>query len=92
MQLPVPVKVGAFALLVMGSYTWYANSIPQIESRPPEELSLEGNATPQQLVTAGELDFPRQGAVHDLPRHRPRRSRAGPRGRRRAGGRAASPA
>ena len=47
MQVPVPLKVGAFALVVMGSYTWYANSIPQIESKPPEELSLEASATPQ---------------------------------------------
>jgi mono/diheme cytochrome c family protein len=61
MQVPVPVKVGAFALLVMGSYTWYANSIPQIESKPPEDLSLEGNATPQQLVAAGEAIFRGKG-------------------------------
>ena len=61
MQVPVTVKVGAFALLVMGSYTWYANSIPQIESKPPEELSLEGNATPQQLVAAGEEIFRGKG-------------------------------
>ncbi|HWC01505.1 MAG TPA: c-type cytochrome [Methylomirabilota bacterium] len=56
------VKVGAFALAVMGSYTWYANSIPQIESKPPEELSLEGgNVTPQQLVAAGEKIFREKG-------------------------------
>jgi mono/diheme cytochrome c family protein len=61
MQVPVPVKVGAFALVVMGSYTWYANSIPQIESKPPEALSLEGHATPQQLVAAGETLFRGKG-------------------------------
>jgi mono/diheme cytochrome c family protein len=62
MPLPVPLKVGAFALAVMGSYTWYANSIPQIESKPPEELSLEGgNVTPQQLVAAGEKIFREKG-------------------------------
>jgi mono/diheme cytochrome c family protein len=46
----------------MGSYTWYANSIPQIESKPPEELSLEGgNVSPQQLVAAGEKIFREKG-------------------------------
>ncbi len=62
MALPVTVKVGAFALAVMGSYTWYANSIPQIESKPPEELSLEGGSvTPEQLVAAGERIFREKG-------------------------------
>jgi mono/diheme cytochrome c family protein len=62
MVVPVPVKVGAFALAVMGSFTWYANSIPQIESKPPEELSLEGgNVTPEQLVAAGEKIFREKG-------------------------------
>jgi mono/diheme cytochrome c family protein len=60
--LPVPVRVGVFALAVMSAYTWYANSIPQIESRPPEELSLEGaNVTPAQLVAAGEKIFREKG-------------------------------
>jgi mono/diheme cytochrome c family protein len=62
MVVPVGVKVGAFALVVMGVYTWYANSIPQIESKPPEELSLEGgNVTSQQLVAAGEKIFREKG-------------------------------
>ncbi|HEX2501875.1 MAG TPA: c-type cytochrome [Methylomirabilota bacterium] len=62
MTVPVPVKVGAFALAIMGSYSWYANSIPQIESKPPEELSLEGgNVSPQQLVAAGEKIFREKG-------------------------------
>lgn len=62
MTVPVPLKVGVFALAVMGSYTWYANSIPQIESKPPEELSLEGaNVTPAQLVAAGQKIFQEKG-------------------------------
>ena len=62
MRLPVPVKVGVFALVVMGAYTYYANSIPQIQSKPPEELSLEGGSvTPEQLVTAGEKIFKDKG-------------------------------
>jgi mono/diheme cytochrome c family protein len=62
MRLPVAVKVGAFALVVMGSYTYYANSIPQIQSKPPAELSLEGgNVTPAQLVKAGEEIFKTKG-------------------------------
>ena len=62
MSLPVGVKVGAFALVVMGTYTYYANSIPQIESKPPQELSLEGgNVTPAQLVKAGEEIYNTKG-------------------------------
>src|SRR4030095_9619697 len=62
MRVPVGVKVGAFALFVMGSYTYYANSIPQLESKPPAELSLEGgNVTPAQLVKAGEEIFKTKG-------------------------------
>ena len=62
MRLPVPLKVSVFALAVMGAYTYYANSIPQIQSRPPEDLSLEGgNVTPDQLVKAGEQIFKDKG-------------------------------
>ncbi len=62
MRLPVGVKVGAFALAVMGSYSYFANSIPQIESKPPQELSLEGgNVTPAQLVKAGEEIYHTKG-------------------------------
>jgi mono/diheme cytochrome c family protein len=61
-RVPVTLKVSAFALVVMGAYTWYANSIPQLESKPPEELSLEGGTvTPQQLVAAGEKIFQGKG-------------------------------
>jgi mono/diheme cytochrome c family protein len=62
MQVPVGVKVGVFALAVMGGYSWFANSIPQIESKPPQELSLEGgNVTPAQLVKAGEEIYHTKG-------------------------------
>jgi len=62
MRVPVIVKVGIFALLVMGVYTYFANSIPQIESRPPEEVSLEeGKVTPEQLVRVGEEVFKTKG-------------------------------
>ena len=62
MQVPVGVKVGVFAVAVMGGYSWFANSIPQIESKPPQELSLEGgNVTPAQLVKAGEEIYHTKG-------------------------------
>lgn len=62
MQVPVTIKVSVFALTVMGVYTYYANSIPQLQSKPPEELSLEGgNVTPEQLVKAGEEIFKGKG-------------------------------
>jgi len=63
MRVPVVLKVSMFALAVMGVYTYYANSIPQIESKPPEELSLEGGkVTNEQLVKAGEQIFHGKGA------------------------------
>src|SRR4030095_64906 len=62
MRLPVGVKVGLVAVLVMGAYSGYANYIPQIESKPPQELSLEGgNVTPTQLVKAGEEIYKTKG-------------------------------
>src|SRR5881296_2068824 len=63
MRVPVGVKASLFALAIMGSYTYFANSIPQIESKPPQELSLEGgNVTPAQLVKAGEEIFHTKGS------------------------------
>lgn len=62
MRVPVTLKVSVFALMVMGVYTYYANSIPQIQSKPPEELFLEGgNVTAEQLVKAGEEIFKDKG-------------------------------
>jgi mono/diheme cytochrome c family protein len=62
MRVPVGVKVGLFSLVVMVAYSWFANSIPQIESKPPQELSLEGgNVTPAQLVKAGEEIYKTKG-------------------------------
>jgi mono/diheme cytochrome c family protein len=62
MRVPVVVKVGLFSLLVMGIYTYYANSIPQIQSKPPEEISLEeGKVTPEQLARIGEQIFEGKG-------------------------------
>jgi len=63
MRLPVALKVGVFSVAVMGGYTYFANSIPQIESKPPQELSLEGgNITPAQLTRAGEQVYKTKGA------------------------------
>jgi mono/diheme cytochrome c family protein len=62
MRVPVGVKVGVFSIAVMSGYSWVANSIPQIESKPPQELSLEGgNVTPAQLVKAGEEIYKTKG-------------------------------
>src|SRR3989454_3463003 len=62
MRVPVGVKASLFALAIMGSYTYFANSIPQIESKPPQELSLEGgNVPPAQLVKAGEEIYKTKG-------------------------------
>src|SRR5881409_3688976 len=69
MRVPVGVRVGVFALIVMGGYTYFANSIPQIESKPPQELSLEGgNVTPAQLVKAGEEIYKTKGTCETCHR------------------------
>ena len=62
MRVPISVKVGLFSVAIMGGYTYFANSIPQIESKPPQELSLEGgNVTPAQLIKAGEEIYKTKG-------------------------------
>ena len=62
MRVPVGVKVSIVAIVVMVAYSGYANYIPQIESRPPQELSLEGgNVTPAQLIRAGEEIYKNKG-------------------------------
>src|SRR2546423_14877322 len=62
MRVPVALKASLVAIGVMGAYSGYANYIPQIESKPPQELSLEGgNVTPAQLVKAGEEIFKTKG-------------------------------
>jgi mono/diheme cytochrome c family protein len=62
MRLPISLKVSLFSIAVMGGYAYFANSIPQIESQPPQELSLEGgNVTPAQLIKAGEEIYKTKG-------------------------------
>ncbi|MBM4439903.1 MAG: cytochrome c [Candidatus Rokubacteria bacterium] len=62
MRIPVGLKVAAVSVGVMLAYSGYANYIPQIESKPPQELSLEGgNVTPAQLVKAGEEIYKTKG-------------------------------
>lgn len=50
----VNLKVGLVVLGTVGFYTMLANSIPQVESDVPTELSFTGAVTPEQLVAAGE--------------------------------------
>lgn len=48
------LKVVAVVLVTLGVYTWVANSIPQIESVVPTEVSFSGDVTEAELVAAGE--------------------------------------
>jgi mono/diheme cytochrome c family protein len=62
MKVPVGIKVALVSIGVMVAYSGYANYIPQIESKPPQELSLEGgNVTPAQLVKAGDEIYKTKG-------------------------------
>src|SRR5947199_10726125 len=77
MRVPVGVKASVFALLIMGSYTYFANSIPQIESKPPQELSLEGgNVTPAPLVKAGAEIYKTKGTCEICHRNGQKGTRA----------------
>jgi mono/diheme cytochrome c family protein len=47
------VEVGLVVLVTVGAYTYIANTIPQVESDVPEELTFTGEVTAEQLVQAG---------------------------------------
>jgi mono/diheme cytochrome c family protein len=51
------LNVVLFALEATIAYTIIGNLVPQIESRPQAELQLSPDATPEQLVKAGEQIF-----------------------------------
>lgn len=46
-------KVLFLGMGVISFYTYFANSIPQIESQPPAEIEVAGEMTPEQLAQAG---------------------------------------
>lgn len=49
------LRIVLFTLAVIGFYTYFANSIPQIESRPPEEITtLSAEMTPEELAGVGQ--------------------------------------
>lgn len=50
------LKIVILVAAVLGLYTLVANSIPQVQSDVPKAIDL-GNATPEQLVVAGEQIF-----------------------------------
>ena len=63
------LKVGLVVLVTLAIYTLVANMIPQVESEVPQELSFEGNVTPEQLTSAGEQLYQGSGgctACHGL--------------------------
>lgn len=52
------LRVALFGAAVIAAYSLYANSIPQIESRPPEELTVDVKMLgPEALAGAGERIF-----------------------------------
>lgn len=63
------LKVGLVVIGTLGVYTGVANMIPQVESAVPEEITLGADATPEQLVAAGEQVYGGSGgctACHGL--------------------------
>lgn len=53
-MLMTNLKILGVVLGTLLLYTLLANSIPQIESEVPQELSFGANVTPEQLASAGE--------------------------------------
>jgi mono/diheme cytochrome c family protein len=63
------LKVLAVVLGTIGLFTLVANSIPQVQSEVPQELTLSADVTPDQLVAAGEQIYAGAGgctACHGL--------------------------
>ncbi|HEX6133323.1 MAG TPA: c-type cytochrome [Longimicrobiales bacterium] len=48
------LQVGAVVLGTVGVYTYIANTIPQVQSDVPTELTFTGEVTAEQLVAAGD--------------------------------------
>lgn len=63
------LKILVVVAFTLAAYTLVANMIPQIQSEVPEELSLSGEVTTEQLVAAGERVYTGAGgctACHGL--------------------------
>lgn len=63
------LKILGTVVVTLGTYTWVANAIPQLESEVPEEVSFSGEVSAEELVTAGEDLFTGAGgctACHGL--------------------------
>ena len=55
------LKVICFVLLIVGFYNFYANSIPQTESRPPKKISLDAKLTEDDMIEAGQVVYSTKG-------------------------------
>ncbi|MBI4083917.1 MAG: c-type cytochrome [Candidatus Lambdaproteobacteria bacterium] len=58
------LKLSVFALGVIAFFSWFANSIPQIESHPPKRIALDTPLSPEEMVAAGEGVFNGKGACN----------------------------
>lgn len=50
-------KVLGFSLLVMGGFTYFSNSIPQVRGDPPVELSISGPMEMEEFIEYGKSVF-----------------------------------
>src|SRR3990172_11127913 len=65
----INLRIGAVVVGTVLFYTLIANTIPQIESEVPVELSFTGEVTPRQLIEAGQQLYEGAGgctACHGL--------------------------
>ncbi len=69
------LKVILFTFLVVGLYSFYANSIPQTESHPPKKISLNAKLSEDEMIEAGERVYSTKGTCgicHAIGRKGPR--------------------
>ncbi len=55
------IQIVLFTFLVVGYYSYFANSIPQIESHPPKKISLDAPLTEDEMIEAGEKIYSGKG-------------------------------
>lgn len=53
-----------FGLAVIAFFTWYSNTIPQIESHPPKKISLDAPLSADEMIGAGERVFNGKGTCN----------------------------
>ncbi len=56
------IQIIIFSLVIIYGYTWFSNSIPQMEAKPPKETVIDpSNMTPESFAALGKKIFEGKG-------------------------------